>query len=115
VRVIVTGGRDYSDRAKLFEVLGIVYHDHDRDFTVIQGGADGADKLARIFAKEHGVKCITYEADWATHGRSAGPKRNQHMIDSSHADIVIAFKGNRGTADCIARAKAACILIFIVE
>jgi hypothetical protein len=37
-----------------------------------------------------------YKADWDTYGKSAGPIRNQKMLDTG-IDYVIAFPGGRGT------------------
>lgn len=51
--------------------------------------------------------CDRIFADWKTHGRAAGPIRNQRMIDEWKPTLVIAFAGGRGTADMIRRAKAA--------
>ena len=48
-----------------------------------------------------------YVADWATHGKKAGPLRNQRMIDEGHPDLVIAFPGGKGTDDMTRRALAA--------
>jgi hypothetical protein len=49
-----------------------------------------------------------FEADWKTHGRAAGPIRNQAMVDAG-ADYFLAFNYNvsRGTADCVDRCRKA--------
>ena len=47
-----------------------------------------------------------YPADWKKYGKSAGPLRNQRMIDEGKPDLVVAFPGGVGTADMISRAKA---------
>ncbi len=102
VHVIVTGGRDYSD-----------YERFSKEMTkmgptlVIQGGAPGADALARRWAEEHGVKCETYPAEWGKYGKSAGPMRNEEMIRANPEAVVLAFPGGRGTAHCISFARYA--------
>lgn len=106
MRVLVCGGRDYSNRVHLFEILD---REHSKTpFSVlIQGGARGADQLARewaSFADEIHVE--TYNADWSA-GPSAGPERNQRMLDEGKPERVIAFPGGRGTADMVQRAYAA--------
>lgn len=53
-----------------------------------------------------GLGAETHRADWATYGDSAGPRRNQEMVDSG-LDLLIAFPGGMGTADMVRRAKAA--------
>jgi len=46
-------------------------------------------------------------ADWATHGRSAGPRRNQEMITTHRPHVALCFRKNmsKGTTDCIRRLK----------
>jgi hypothetical protein len=46
VRVLVCGGRDYADFGAVCRELERVA-ENARDLVVMQGGADGADKLAR--------------------------------------------------------------------
>lgn len=105
-RVLVCGGRDYVDAKRVAHVLGC-YHRYSPITCLIEGGARGADNLAYTWAQLHGIQTETYEADWKTHGRKAGPLRNQRMIDEGKPDLVIAFGGGRGTADMLRRAQAA--------
>lgn len=103
LRIIVCGGRDFSDRDAIEKVLSRL----PRDTVIVVGGASGADSIAEEVATALGFQSIeVYPANWATHGKAAGPIRNQQMLDAG-ADIVIAFPGGRGTADMIARARAA--------
>lgn len=104
-RVIVCGGRDYSDREQLFEILDAA-HMANPVVLLIHGGAKGADALAAIWAKDSGVPSQAFHADWDTHGRAAGPIRNQRMLDNTLPHMVIAFPGGKGTADMIKRAEA---------
>lgn len=98
--VIVTGGRDFSDKEKVFSALTEINPD-----TVIQGGANGADSLARDFAKSNNKKLITFHADWKAHGKSAGPIRNGEMLKANPEAIVVAFKGGAGTENCVLQAE----------
>ncbi len=75
--------------------------------TLVNGGAKGADFAGRWWAERFGMQVETYEADWDTHGRAAGPIRNQRMIDEGKPDLVLAFPGGRGTADMVRRAEKA--------
>lgn len=102
--LIVCGGRNYADRSRLFRVLDRVHHERGIS-RIVNGGASGADALARQWAKSRGVECVTFPADWSL-GRRAGPERNQRMLDAG-ADGVVAFPGGRGTADMVRRAIAA--------
>ncbi len=96
-RVIVTGGRNYSDVLTLRRALGEISRVWPR-FVLVQGGAAGADKIAREWSG--GVDCETWRADWKQHGKAAGPIRNKEMLDHG-ADLVIAFPGGKGTANMV--------------
>ncbi len=105
-KVIVCGGRAYADRANVFVVLDALHSHEPIDF-IVHGGASGADALAGAWAAERRVKTLVFPADWNTHGRAAGPIRNQQMADASHGATLLAFPGGAGTADMIRRATAA--------
>jgi hypothetical protein len=106
VKVLVCGGRDYDDRDLVFIVLDRIHKETPIEF-VIQGEASGADALAREWAIDRKVALIGCHADWAKHGRAAGPIRNQDMIDRWEPSMVLAFPGGRGTADMVRRARKA--------
>lgn len=83
------------------------------DFTVVHGAAPGADTIAEEVALEFLAYAEPHPADWETHGKAAGPLRNQEMLDSG-IDGVIAFKdgfdlsmGKGGTEDMCRRALRA--------
>lgn len=109
MRVLVCGGRDYSNRECVFAVLDKL-HVKTPVETLIQGGARGADALAMEWAAERKIEQVVTEyADWEEHGKAAGPLRNQRMLDVWHPDIVVAFPGGRGTADMVNRARRASV------
>lgn len=106
MRVIVCGGRDFNNKRAVQERLDAIYSLTPLDaLTIIQGGATGADKLAREWCQETFVPFDNYPADWAKFGNRAGPIRNQRMLDDGKPDLVVAFKGGKGTADMVRRAK----------
>ena len=104
-RIIVCGGRDYRASARVAVVLQAVLDKHGIS-AVIQGGARGADQLAAEWAWDHGIPVGTFNADWDTHGKSAGILRNIRMLNESNPDAVIAFPGGTGTAHMVSIAKA---------
>lgn len=106
MKVLVTGGRDYADATLVGLALNGLAREHG-EITIIEGGATGADALARQWAIRRSLPCITVLADWATHGKAAGPWCNQLMLDRHKPDLVLAFPGGRGTADMVRRARAA--------
>lgn len=112
MRVLVCGGRHYQDRDRVFSVLDSLSPE-----VVIEGGADGADRLAYCWVRER-RSCQgweRYEAEWDKHGKGAGPLRNQRMLDEGKPDLVLAFPGGRGTADMVRRAKRAGVEVRQLE
>lgn len=103
-RVLVCGGREYSDRPRLFEVLHIVHRKFGIS-CIIQGGARGADRLAKVWADINHIEQIEFPADWKKHGRAAGPLRNGKMLETGKPDVVIAFPGGRGTQDMLMQSR----------
>jgi hypothetical protein len=110
LRIIVCGGRDYNDRQGVFINLDVT-HEMDTIVEIIEGGASGADALAREWAKNNNVKLTTCPADWKKHGRKAGPIRNREML-ALKPDFVFAFPGGRGTADMMRAAWQAGVEIY---
>jgi predicted Rossmann-fold nucleotide-binding protein len=104
-RVLVCGGRDYWS-PDIYHNLACL-NDERRFSTVITGGARGVDEMAAHWAERRGITSEVYPANWKAHGRAAGPIRNAKMIAEGKPDLVVAFKGGRGTADMVRRAKAA--------
>lgn len=111
LRVLVCGGRNFNDPVTLGSWLGGIQRDHGIA-AIIEGGADGADNMARKFAEWRGIPVVTFKADWQKHGRAAGPIRNQEMLTFSKPDLVVAFEGGKGTADMVRRAKAAGVRVL---
>jgi aspartokinase-like uncharacterized kinase len=108
MRVLVCGGRDFYDQAAVFSALDDLEAKHG-ELVVIQGGASGADLVARnwCFRHQSRVRMINEPADWKAHGRAAGPIRNSLMLTEHKPDLVLAFPGGRGTADMVRKAEAA--------
>lgn len=104
--LLVCGGRDYRDRATAFAALdeaNVEVERRGQRLYVMQGGAEGADALAREWAQDRCVPWVTFPANWRRDGKRAGRVRNQDMIDQRPAS-VLAFPGGAGTADMIRRA-----------
>jgi len=112
IRVIVCGGRDFTDQRVVDDTLDRVHRKHGA-FTLVHGGAQGADLLAALWAASRGVEAEGHPAAWAVHGRAAGPKRNQYMLELG-TDAVVAFPGGRCTADMVRRARGAGVPVWEV-
>lgn len=121
MRVLVCGGRDNRNEEGVFAVLDRIHA--ERPITaIIEGGqrtyedrllVGGTDLWACRWTYRVGIAGYRFDANWYPNGRlggidkSAGPKRNQRMIDEGKPDLVIAFPGGRGTADMVQRAEKA--------
>lgn len=111
LRVLVCGGRDYTNATRLEAELLMLDHDRGID-CIIHGNARGADTLANRAAKAFGWKTDVYPADWSKHGKSAGPIRNGVMLQFGKPDVVMAFPGGVGTNDMVKRARAAGVTVL---
>lgn len=102
--VLVTGGRNYGDQSKVFSTLDAIDRETKITF-VIQGGATGADKHARLWAAARGRASATFHAHFVPMGSKAGPLRNGWMILYGQPELVVAFPGGKGTADMTEQAN----------
>jgi len=121
MRIGVTGGRDYAN----FNMVVFALRQMPEDATLVHGAAPGADSLCAEWWDEIQERSIeTHPADWehcddaicyhkprirpdgTNYCPSAGPRRNQEMVNSG-LDLLIAFPGGRGRADMVQRATKA--------
>jgi len=109
-KVVVTGGRKFTDSARIEADLRALLPLGLR--RLAHGGARGADLLAdnaarRVIsrAKEPG-HIEVYPALFRELGRGAGRLRNVEMLESERPDIVLAYPDpeSRGTWHCVAEA-----------
>lgn len=114
LRLIVCGGRDYANAEFVNATLDHVLESRGIA-CIIEGGAKGADRLARAWAASRGVSVETFNADWKKHGApAAGPIRNKQMIVEGKPHGVIAFPGDRGTANMIAQAEGYGLKVWLL-
>lgn len=111
-KILCCGGRKYADAIRVNEVLSACLDKHGK-FFLIEGGATGADRLCREWARKRGLPVATVNADWDLYKLAAGPVRNGWLLELQ-PDGVIAFPGNVGTADMMQKAKAAGINVWEV-
>ncbi len=117
MRVLVCGGRDYTNRPAVFAWLDWLeesFYDDGGIVCVIHGCAPNVDTFAGEWAKEHGKDVLEFPADWSV-GRKAGPMRNQRMIDIGKPDVALALPGGKGTADMVRRAERADIMVIQIK
>lgn len=115
-KVLVTGGRDFTDEALVHSVLNAINPD-----IVVQGEARGVDTFAKTWAKKNNKKVICYDPDWknisnpdakikynnyGAYDANAGLRRNILMLEENPDSLVIAFEGGTGTEHCFSNAVA---------
>jgi len=112
MRVLVSGSRVCIDYSRVLDRLRSL----PSESIIVQGGARGTDALAKRAAAELNLGCETWEADWERFGRSAGPIRNNAMLDSK-PDLVLAFWDGRspGTRHTITQAHRRGIPVEIIK
>lgn len=109
MRVLVTGGRAFSDKDAVWGFLDRIHQEAPISL-LIHGFAKGADTLCREWALARGVPELAFPVsrdDWRSKGKAAGCLRNQQMLDEARPDILVAFPGGTGTADMKRRARKA--------
>ena len=116
-KVIVAGGRDFSDYDLLKSKLDNLLVDRD-PVEIVSGTAIGADKLGEFYAKRTQLAVALFPADWQPNGvfdKSAGYKRNAKMAE--YADALVAFWDgkSRGTMHMIDLANKSGIQVRVVN
>ena len=111
MRILVCGGRDFSDYQLLSETLNPYI---SKGLVIIHGGASGADSFAEHWARDNADIIESYPADWNKYGKRAGYIRNAQMLSEGKPDLVIAFPGGKGTAMMIKLAEAAKVPVMKV-
>lgn len=111
--VLVCGSRNWKDANSVTERL--LTYPSGPETVLLHGACRGADQIASLIGRVRGWTVKAFPADWDAHGKSAGPRRNQQMIellnayrDQGFQTTVEAFHtGGAGTRDAISRARKA--------
>lgn len=110
MKVIIAGSRDYYN----YDTLLTAITESGFDITtVVSGGAKGVDALGEEYANNMNIPLNTYNADWNTHGKAAGPIRNRKMAENSDALIALWDGKSRGTKNMIETARKNGLLVYV--
>lgn len=113
-KVLVCGSRDWTDSSRIFDALKTIRF-LNGPFTVIHGGAKGADRIAGFCARKLGLDVQEYPANWSTYGKKAGYLRNREMAEQNPV-LVLAFQKNNSTGTQmmvdIAQERGIDVLVF---
>lgn len=140
MKLLICGGRDYGrkwnyeeqrwriDRGtvrRAFRLLQRICQTvQSSRITIVHGKAAGADSIAEGFVRycrrnklfiSQELTEIAYPADWKTHGKKAGPIRNQQMLTTEQPDVIIVFPGGKGTEHMKTIGRLAGIPIYEVK
>lgn len=135
MRVLIFGYREWDREGPIAALVCGLCATYGSDLVLIQGGARGADSIAKMYADMLGVKVLSFPAKWNEHDREgrtpvpcrcpedeptckvAGPRRNQQMIDEGRPQVGFGFhdyiENARGTKDMAGRLRAAGIPVYI--
>lgn len=95
--ILVTGDRNWANEEIIAKAL-----EANSPSLVVEGGARGADRIARMVCTRLGIPFLEIEADWNKYHRAAGPIRNREMLKQGPT-LVLAFHNNltvsKGTKD----------------
>jgi hypothetical protein len=116
MKLIIAGSREAQYRPFLIdealEASGF------SDITeIVSGAARGVDLWGEIWGELRGLAVRRFPADWAHHGRCAGPIRNGQMAEYADALLAIWDGKSKGTADMIQQMRrlGKPVFVFSVE
>lgn len=110
-KVLVCGSRYFDNKEMVYHVLDAQQAKIGPKMYLINGGAPGADELARRWAVDRKCDHETRYARWGTEGKAAGFLRNSRMLRRK-PKLVLAFliddpTANVGTKDTVRKAREA--------
>lgn len=112
--ILVCGGRDFED----FDFICRALNKHQPAAIVHGEFSPGArDGLTGQYARHEAIDEVFVKLNWGWYGQGAIADRNTKLFNRVRAlvDEVVAFPGGSGTANMVAKAKAAGIPVHEVK
>lgn len=109
MKLIIAGGRDYHLTTRDIRIIDKI-HINMKVSEVVSGGCKGVDIDGEQWATDNSVSIKRFVADWDTHGKYAGPRRNKQMAE--YADALVVFPGGKGTRNMYDEANKLSLTIF---
>ncbi len=97
----IAGSRKYFDYSEFEQIVTNLINIQGWSVeNIVSGGAQGTDKMAERYSKDHNINMVVLSPEWNKYGKSAGYITNKDIVKLS--DVVIAFpapdsKGTRHT------------------
>lgn len=115
VVVLICGDRNWNNFKLIDAFLSLL----PLNTEIVEGKCRGADSISGYLAKKRRLIIHEEVAEWDALENSAGPIRNQKMLDKWHPNLVVAFHNDisksKGTKDMITRAKRAKIPVLLIS
>ncbi|HEF9752633.1 TPA: DUF2493 domain-containing protein [Campylobacter coli] len=119
MKLLVCGGRDYKDVEHFNKEMSNIFSLYQNQIdTIIEGGASGADNMAKNYALKNKINLVEVKADWQHFGKAAGPIRNQRMLsmlDSNYCVLAFWNGVSKGTKNMIEIARNKNIKVIIIN
>lgn len=104
IKIAIVGGRDLRPEETIKTIMEIL----PEEWAIVSGCCPtGVDFLAEAEALRTGREFVGFPANWEKYGKSAGPRRNQEMVNYCDAVIAIPSENSSGTYDAIYKALKA--------
>jgi len=91
----VVGSRSLADSYEAVALVLDSFFIGKKVDCICHGGAEGVDSHSGAWAEQNGIPVKIFEADWEKFGASAGPIRNQLIVN--HAECVLAILDSRNS------------------
>lgn len=106
MKLLVCGSRTIKDKDYIYKCINDAIQKLKYEvFTIIEGNANGVDKIAGEYAKDNGLNLNDFKPDWKRYGKGAGKIRNTEMVDLCDKGIAIWDGISIGTEDTIIKLR----------
>lgn len=115
MRLVVSGSRDWTDRALVYEVMDTLHSNYGIE-VVFHGDQRGLDTWVKQWALERGVPVFGCPYPPA-YGKQGGGVRNGWLLDFGLPNLVVAFpmKASVGTWNMVTQAKQRGLNIRVIR
>lgn len=87
MKLLVAGSRTCPYEGLVNSQILLMRQQYPAISEIVEGGATGVDRFARVYALHNDLDIRTFQADWDRYGKSAGPIRNVEM--ANYADLML--------------------------
>lgn len=99
-RLVIAGSRSFKNYSAAKPIiLNLLRNRRPEEVTIVSGGAEGADRVGEMFAREFNLKVERYIPNWSEEGKRAGMLRNKIMSENSDATLLFWDGESKGSKD----------------